>query len=270
MNDERLMEINKKRWNEKVHANQKSPVYDVQGFLEGKSTLLPIEVREVGPVEGKDLLHLQCHFGMDTLSWARMGARVTGVDFSSDAIRMAKDLSARIGVDSEFIESNIYDLEKKDLGQFDIIFTSYGVLCWLPDLRPWAQWISEHLRPGGFLYVIENHPFGSLIDEKCPDFFKASYPYFSKGPLMFDDDVPIIDQGHQFQNKERYEWMHTMSEVIGVLIDHELHLDFFHEFPFCFFPMHPSMELGDDGYWHFKDDLFNVPMLFSLKASRLK
>ena len=85
---------------------------------------------------------------------------------------------------------------------------------------------------------------------------------------MFDDDVPIIDQGHQFLNKERYEWMHTTSEVINVLIDQGLRLDFFHEFPFCFFPMHPSMKQGDDGYWHFVNDLFNVPMLFSLKASR--
>jgi len=267
MNIDQLFEINKKRWNEKVHANQSSPVYDVQGFLAGRTTLLPIEIEEVGPVKDKDLLHLQCHFGMDTLSWARKGARVTGVDFAPEAISMAKELSARTGVAGEFIESNIYDLDQTDLGSFDIIFTSYGVLCWLPDLGPWAKWIAEHLRPGGFFYVIENHPFGSLIDERCPEFFKASYPYFSKEPIMFDDDVPIIDQGHEFQNKARYEWMHPISEVVNVLIDNGLHIDFLHEFPFGFFPMHPSMVQGNDGYWHLPKQ-FDVPMLFSAKASK--
>ena len=117
-----LMEINRKRWGEKVQANQKSPVYDVQGFISGATTLLPIEVREVGDVAGKDLLHLQCHFGMDSLSWAREGGRVTGVDFSPESIKKARELSAQIGIPAKFIESNIYDLERNLEGQFDIIF----------------------------------------------------------------------------------------------------------------------------------------------------
>ncbi|NLX48060.1 MAG: class I SAM-dependent methyltransferase [Euryarchaeota archaeon] len=264
---DKLLEINKRRWNEKVLANQNSPVYDVQGFLKGRSTLLPIEVMEVGPVNGKGLLHLQCHFGMDTLSWARMGARVTGVDFSPDAIAMAKDLSERTGVPARFIESDVYDMGSKGLEKFDIIFTSYGVLCWLPDLDPWAEWISDHLRPGGFFYVIDNHPFGSLIDENCPDHFEAAYPYFSKEPMRFDDDAPMIDQGHEFRNKERYEWNHPISEVVNSLIDNGLRIDFLHEFPCCFFPMHPSMVKGTDGYWYLPE-AFDVPMLFSLKATK--
>jgi SAM-dependent methyltransferase len=268
MDPNELMEVNKRRWNEKVQANQVTPVYDVEGFINGASTLLPIELLEVGPVQGKDMLHLQCHFGMDTLSWARMGARITGVDFSPDAISMARELSLRTGVPAEFLECNIYDLDRLGLGKFDVIFTSYGVLCWLPDLGPWARWISDHLRPGGFFYVVDNHPFGSLIDENCRDFFRASYPYFSKEPLMFDDDVPIIDDGHEFRNKTRYEWMHPISDIVNALADSGLRIEFLHEFPFCFFPMHPSMVKGEDGYWHLPGN-FYVPMLFSLKAKKM-
>ncbi|MCG7845365.1 MAG: class I SAM-dependent methyltransferase [Methanomassiliicoccales archaeon] len=269
LNIEQLMEINKTRWNEKVEANQKSPVYDVQGFLFGKSSLLPIEVREVGDVRGKDLLHLQCHFGMDTLSWARRGARVTGVDFSPEAIKKARELSEEVSVHAEFIESNIYDLVSNLQGQFDVVFTSYGVICWLPDLKGWARIISRYLRPGGFFYMVESHPFGSLIDENCPDFFKAGYPYFSKDALLFEDDVPIIDSGHEFKNKKRYEWMHPISEIINALVDEGLRVDFLHEFPYCFFPMHPAMELREDGYWYLPEKNFNVPMLFSLKATKM-
>jgi len=263
------MEINKKRWDEKVHANQKSPVYDVQGFIPGATTLLPIEVREVGDVAGKELLHLQCHFGMDSLSWAREGARVTGVDFSPEAIKKAQELSAQIGIQATFIESNIYDLESNLQGQFDVVFTSYGAICWLPDLKSWARIISNYLRPGGFFYIVDIHPFGNLIDENSPDFFKASYPYFTKEALMFDDDVPMIDSDYEFENKTRYEWVHPTSEIINALIDEGLRIDFMHEFPYCFFPIHPAMELREDGYWYLPEKDFNVPMLFSLKASKM-
>ncbi|HUT27116.1 MAG TPA: class I SAM-dependent methyltransferase [Methanomassiliicoccales archaeon] len=264
-----LMDINKKRWNEKVDANLKSPIYDVDGFLSGASSLLPIEVREVGDVAGKDLLHLQCHFGMDSISWAGEGARVTGVDFSPEAIKKARELSAEIGIPATFIESNIYDLERNLEGQFDIIFTSYGAICWLPDLDDWARLIVKYLRPGGFFYIVDIHPFGNIIDENCREHFKAGYPYFSKNPLMFDDDVPIIDSGHEFKNKRRYEWMHPVSEIINALVDEGLIIDFMHEFPCCFFPMHPAMELREDGYWYLPEKDFNVPMLFSLKASKM-
>ncbi len=266
---EEMLSANLRRWDEKARANWDSRYYDLDGFLKKKNSLLPVELREVGEVKGRDLLHMQCHFGMDSLSWARKGARVTGVDFSTEAISLAKDLSAKIDVPARFIRSNVYELDKVISEEFDIVYTSYGVLCWLPDLRKWGRLIAERLRPGGFFYTVEGHPFGDLIDENCLDRFQAAYPYFSGPPMRFEDDH-VIDEGHEFQNKERYEWFHPLSEIVDSLVSQGLRLEFLHEFPFCYFPMHPRMKRHGDGYWYLPDKEFNIPMLFSLKASRPK
>lgn len=262
-----MMEVNLLRWNEKALANQTSRFYDLEGFLVKKDSLLPIEIEEVGNVTGKDLLHLQCHLGMDTLSWAGRGAKATGVDFSPQAIRIARELSHGIDVPVKFIESDIYRMDSVLDQEFDIVYTSYGVLCWLPDLREWARLIAKRIRPGGFFYIVEGHPFGSIINDRDIDSFYIEYRYFNDEPYRFDDDHPI-DEGQELQNKERFEWSHTISEVVNVLLEQGLRLDFLHEFPFCFFPMHPCMERGDDGYWHVPEGNISIPYMFSLKASR--
>ena len=156
--DERL-EINRANWNERTPVHAASAFYDVEGFRAGQATLREIELREVGAVSGRSLLHLQCHFGLDTMSWARQGAKATGIDFSDAAIDLARSLNGELGLETRFICSNVYDLPKVLDEQFDIVFTSYGVLTWLPDLDGWAEVIDNHLKPGGVFYIVEHHPF---------------------------------------------------------------------------------------------------------------
>jgi len=142
-------------WNRLAPLHARSVFYDVAGFKAGRCTLMPTEREELGDVAGKSLLHLQCHFGMDTLSWARLGARVTGVDYAENAIELARELSRETGLKAAFVCASIYDLPERMSGQFDIVFTSYGVLCWLPDLPAWGQVIAHFLRPGGICSFYE-------------------------------------------------------------------------------------------------------------------
>ena len=146
-----LIDLNRRQWNERTQIHVGSEFYDVAGFKSGRCSLHPVELAELGDVAGKRLLHLQCHFGMDTLSWARRGAVATGVDFSPESVAVAEGLALEVGLDAHFVCSDIYDLPSNLEGKFDIIFTSYGVLTWLPDLRRWAETISHFLdSPGVF------------------------------------------------------------------------------------------------------------------------
>ena len=151
--NEKYFNTNLRRWNELVGINAKSKFYDLDGFKSGKSSLLPITRKEIGNVDGKTLLHLQCHFGMDTLSLARLGAKVTGVDFSNKAIKLARQLSEELNIPAKFIETNIYDIPDILHEKFDVVFTSDGVICWLPDLYKWAEIIDYCLKPGGTFYI---------------------------------------------------------------------------------------------------------------------
>ena len=266
LKEKKLMDVNLKRWNELVDINAKSKLYDLEGFRSGKTSLLSIELEEIGDVKGKTLLHLQCHFGMDTLSWARLGADVTGVDFSDKAIMLAKSLSEELALPATFIESNIYNIPQIIDKKFDIVFTSYGVLCWLPDLAKWAQVISYCLNPRGMFYIIDSHPFGFLLDEKQEP-FNLGYNYFTNGePIYWNEGPAYSDPDAKLKNQASYEWFHTMGDIINALINAKLELDFLHEFSFCYFKIHPDMSLREDGYWEFQNLEFSVPMMFSIKA----
>ena len=155
--DKRL-ETNRTNWNERTPVHAASSFYDVEGFKNGLTTLTDIERREVGNVSGKTLLHLQCHFGMDTMSWSRLGAKATGVDFSDTAIDLARALKEDIGTDARFIRSNVYDLPDVLDEEFDIVFTSYGVLCWLPDLEKWASGRPPLPQPGWYVLRARRAP----------------------------------------------------------------------------------------------------------------
>ena len=261
--------VNIKRWNERVQINANSKMYNLEAFKKGELSLLPIEVRELGDVSGKTMIHFQSHFGMDTLSWSRKGAIVTGIDFSDKAIARAKQLSEEMAIPSSFIQANIYDLPEIIKKQYDIVFTSYGVLCWLPDLEKWARSIDHCLKPGGIFYIIESHPFGFIIDENFEEGFQAGYPYFSQGKaIRFEDEFTPTDPVKKVTNIVSYEWIHTIGDVINSLIKIGLEFDYLHEFPYSFFPLHPNMKKGADGYYYFENKSFNVPMMFSLKARK--
>jgi len=171
-------------WNELVSLHAQSKFYDLQSFKAGNSTLKPIEVEELGDVAGKSLLHLQCHFGLDTLSWARRGAQVTGADFSDQAIALAQSLSQELEIKANFVCSNLYDLPNVLSGEFDIVYTSYGVLCWLSDLGRWGKIIAHFLKPDGVFYIVEFHPFTHVFDnEDNATDLRVVYPYFSREPF---------------------------------------------------------------------------------------
>ena len=268
MNEKRYFETNLKRWNELVDINVKSKMYDLEAFLSGKTSLLPIELEEVGDVVEKFLLHLQCHFGMDTLSWARLGAKVTGIDFSDKAISFARELSNKLKIPARFIQSNVYNVPQILNEEFDIVFTSYGTICWLPDLVEWAQIISKCLKSGGLFYIIDGHPFGFIIDEKQKP-FKVGFNYFSEGkPVFFHEGSAYADTSADLKNQASYQWDHPMSDIINALIKADLEIEFLHEFPYTFFNIHPNMKERDDGYWEFTNYEFNVPMMFSIKAHK--
>ena len=229
------MQVNLEHWNELVPIHAGSEFYDVAGFKSGRSTLMPIEVEEVGDVAGKSLLHLQCHFGLDTMSWARLGAEVTGVDFSDKAIALARSLSTELGIDARFVHSNVYDLPQYLDGQFDVVFTSYGALIWLPDLAGWARVISHFLKPGGIFYVVDGHPFAYVFDDEAADRLDVRYPYFhSDQPLRFEPDGSgsYADETAVVTTSTR-EWVHSLGDIMNSLISAGLEIEFLHEFPFA-------------------------------------
>lgn len=261
-----FQEANRAMWDELVPIHVRR-YGGVERFRAGHSTLREIEVEEVGDVTRKRLLHLQCHFGLDTLSWARLGARVVGADFSPQAIEMARRLASEAEIPADFVCSDVYALPDQVAGPFDIAFTSYGVLCWLPDLARWGETIARLLAPGGFFYIVEQHPVGGIFAEREGELV-AAHSYFDSGPIEETKDGSYADRTAVLQNKTSYEWQHSMSDIVNALTGAGLRIDFLHEFPFCMFPWLPSMVEGEDGWFHVPGQ-DRVPFLFSLKASKV-
>ncbi len=190
--DEKLQQ-NLALWNEWTDINARSKMYRLDAFKQGENVLDPIVLGEMGDVTGKSLLHLQCHFGLDTLSWARLGARVTGVDFSPRAIDLARDLSRELSIPARFICCDIYDLPAQLNEQFDIVFASYGVLTWLPDLSRWMQIAAQSVRPGGFFYLLDGHPVTWIFDEKSTN-WNPRYPYFQQDAMVCEEEGSYADR----------------------------------------------------------------------------
>lgn len=260
------LETNQLHWNDVTPQHVASESYDVASFKAGQNTLHSVEIDELGDVAGKSLLHLQCHFGVDTLSWARLGADVTGVDFAGEAIATARSLASELGMSARFVCSNIYDLPKALDGQFDIVFTSYGVLAWLPDLTKWAEVITHFLKPGGVFYIAESHPFGDIFESTSETGDLAwTNPYFNKPePESYECDCTYA--GAKPTQTTCYEWSHSLGEVINVLIGAGLRIEHVHEFPFCMYRRFACMTKGADGWWRLPEAYGDMPMLFSIKA----
>jgi len=215
----------------------------------------------MGDVSGKTLLHLQCHFGLDTLSWARKGARVTGVDFSDKAIQIAKLITAELDVKADFVCSDIYDLPDVLDEKFDIVFTSYGVLAWLPDLTRWARIIRHHIKDEGFFYIVDFHPIMEILDDAGDvegSYFavKDPYQYTAHGSYAIKKDIAHT----------QYEWVHTLADIITALIEAGLGIEFLHEFPYSVYGDRPYLVQGKDGLWRHKNKDLKLPLLFSIRA----
>jgi SAM-dependent methyltransferase len=260
----RQINANRALWDSWTRLHLAPGVYGVEDFRAGTSTLKPVELEELGDVSGKTILHLQCHFGLDTLSWARRGATVTGVDFSPEAVRAATALGAELGIPARFVCANLYDLDTvPDLRgeRFDIVFTSYGVLCWLPDLAGWARVIAHFLKPGGTFYKVEWHPFANYLFPRETDSEgnPIREPYFGRA-----EPVRAVESGSYAAPEAEvkttaYYWSHGVGEVVTALCDAGLRLDYLHEFP-------PDKQGGlqkpDDGERH------DYPAWYSIRATK--
>ena len=266
-----FLKANRELWDKLAPIHQKSEFYDVEGFLKGKQTLDPIELEELPDLNRKKLLHLQCHFGMDTLSLARLGADVVGVDFSSEAIELAKELSKEAGVDARFICADVYDVPTILNEKFDIVFTSGGVIMWLPDLEKWADVISSSLQPGGVFYIREFHPFSYIFDDRddVTD-LRVYYSYFQgKEPLEFEDDGTYASDEKTGKMKT-YEWNHPISEILNSLIKSGLRINHFNEFPVTGYKALPFMVEKEKGRWILPNNEDKVPLMFSIKATKVE
>jgi len=265
------MDINRAHWDEITPIHIQSAFYDVEGFRSHPNRLKPVELEEVGDVRGKSLLHLQCHFGLDTLSWATLGADVTGVDFSAPAIAAARQLSSELRIPARYIVSNVYDLPDVLDEQFDIVFTSYGAITWLPDLTAWAAVAARFVRPGGFFYVAEFHPAAQALDETVENDVRLRYPYFrNSGPMKFEDPGTYADPAAEVVNRTTYNFPYPLSDVVNAVITSGLRLDFLHEFPFSSYRFIPAMYESEHRHWRLARYDGCLPLTFSLKATRLE
>lgn len=263
-------ETNRDWWDDKVSVHAQSSFYDLEGFRAGELTLMDLELEELGDVAGKSLLHLQCHFGLDTLSWARLGAEVTGVDFSAEAIALARSLSEEMGIEADFVCSDIYQLPTVLSRQFDIVYTSYGVLCWLSDLERWGEVIARVLKPNGTFHIAETHPFASIFyDGEDAEGLSVHYPYFHEPePMRFENEGSYAGPQGDAAHRVTYEWTHSLGDVVNALISAGLRIEFLHEFPYACYQMLPCMVQGPNGWWRLEGKDGCIPMTFSLKARK--
>lgn len=269
MSNEKFIDFNKAFWNERVSIHKNSGFYKLEQFKQGINKLHPLEVKELGDISGRTILHLQCHFGMDTLSLEMLGADVTGIDFSEEAIRTAKELRDEMGMKAEFLLSDIYSLPEKLHKKFDIVFTSYGVLTWLPDLESWGKVVSHFLKDDGYFYIAEIHPASMIYDnKKSQNEYRIAYPYFEgQEPVMEDEEGTYADNNAVTKNNITYEWPHSLSRIIMSLINAGLKIVFFHEHDFTVWKQFPWIKKCEDGYYRTDE---NLPLLFSLKAVKDK
>lgn len=254
------VEANRRMWDERVAIHLGSDFYDVEGWKEGRRNHLvaPFEADELGSVDGKRLLHLQCHFGMDTLTFARQGAEVVGLDFSAEAVEAARALAAEVSLDATFVEGPVEDGRALVEGDFDIVYTSWGWNVWLPNLTAWARTVASVLRPGGFLYCADHHP--GLQDPNMP------VSYFAKEPFLDDSSGTYADVDAKTTANESYEWQHPLSEVVTCVAEAGLRIDFLHEHPVLVWQQQGEMVQDDDGMWRLPGD--PLPLSFSLKATK--
>jgi 2-polyprenyl-3-methyl-5-hydroxy-6-metoxy-1,4-benzoquinol methylase len=265
-------EVNRAWWDERVPIHVGSAFYDVDGFRAGGSSLRPFEVEEVGDVAGKRLVHLQCHFGLDTISWARAGASVVGLDFSRPAVEAGSALAAETGLDARFVCANLYDaVDALEGARFEIVYTGLGALNWLPDIERWAAIVAELLEPDGMLYVSEFHPFTWVFAD---DTLEIEYDYFH------DPEGESFDDGEQgsyadmtvpTRNNATVEWAHALSDVVGAVLGAGMRIELLHEHDYTLFPRFEHLELDTDtlsaGFiYRQPKGTPRLPLMYSLRA----
>jgi SAM-dependent methyltransferase len=263
--DNKYFEVNKATWNEKVKVHTKSELYDLEAFKQGKTSLMSYELDALTEVKGKSLLHLQCHFGQDTLSWSRLGAKCIGVDISDEGIKVARQLNRELSLEAEFVCCNVLDTSKYVKDTFDIVFTSYGTIGWLPDLKPWGKMIADRLKDGGTFYIAEFHPIVWMFDylEGKPI---MKYAYNQDEAIYEEYQGTYADQSSAMISKE-YGWNHGLGEVVTALTGAGLHIEYLEEHDESPYNVLPDLVKTQSGMYATKDRLY--PLIFSLKAKKI-
>ncbi|MEU8993312.1 methyltransferase [Streptomyces caniferus] len=264
-------EANRAMWDERVAIHTASDYYDQDGFRRARDVLRDFEVAEVGEVAGRSLLHLQCHFGQDTLSWAHRGAaRVVGLDFSEPAIDAARELAAELGYAPDraaFVAADVYDAaEAVPDTAYDIVYTGIGALNWLPDLQRWADTAASLVAPGGFLYLAEFHPLCDALDDETGS--RIVHDYFSRDAWVDESPGTYTDFDAPTVNNRSVEWQHPIGDVVSALAATGLRIDFLHEHDMTMFQRFTALRRAPDGYHRFPGDRPRIPLMYSLKASR--
>ncbi|MEO0424727.1 MAG: class I SAM-dependent methyltransferase [Pseudomonadota bacterium] len=251
--------LNRAGWDRRAEAHFQSSFYDVDGFLAGNTSLREIELAELPQVQGKRLLHLQCHFGLDTLSLSRRGASCTGVDLSPTAIDKARELAARACLDAEFVCSNVYDYVRSEhTDPFDIVFTTYGVLCWLPDLDRWAKVVAENLSPGGIIYLAEFHPVIDLL---------SGWGYFGAGTPDVVEEGTYTDGGEAVRTTLA-TWAHPLSRVLTALIDQGIVVQRVSEYAFSPYDCFDGLVEREPGRFYRQHEGKDAPLVYTITGRK--
>jgi len=261
-NDNHYFNTNKDTWNQKVKAHAEGDFYNLDKFKKGASSLNHYEMVALPNVDGKSLLHLQCHFGQDTLSWSRLGAKCVGVDLSDEGIKLAEKLNKELNLDAKFVCCNVLNTSSSIKETFDIVYTSYGVIGWLPDLKPWGQMIAERLKEGGIFYMVEFHPIAWMFDylEGKPI---MKYGYMQDEVIYEEYEGTYANQESKMISKE-YGWNHGLGEVISALTDAGLQIAYLREYDESPYDVFPDLVKTESGMYVSKDKLY--PLIFEIKA----
>ena len=268
--------INRANWDERVPAHAAAPSYAVQRFEEDPeylSHVVQFDLPRLGSVAGLDGVHLQCHIGTDTVSLARLGARMVGLDFSAAAIEQARSFAKRISADVEFVEANVYDAVTV-LGdeRFDLVYVSVGALCWLPDVQRWARVVSALLKPGGRLFMRECHPvLWSLADARADQILAIEYPYFERPePTVFTEGGTYVETDTTFSATVTHEWNHGLGEIVSALFAADMRLTALVEHETAPWNALPGMTEETDGEWRLSDRPYRLPQTFTLQAAKAR
>ena len=262
-NETEWIETNRKMWDERVPIHVGSRFYDVDGFRAGRQTLQDFELEALGNVSGRSLVHLQCHFGLDSMSWARLGADVTGLDFSSPAVDAANTLARELDLNATFAQGNVYDAPEILGRRFDIVYTGLGALCWLPDIERWADVITALVKPGGTVFVSEFHP---LTDALGDDELVFERPYFQGAePTRWDEPGTYADFKAGTEQNVSYEWTHPVSEVIDSLARRGMILESFKEHDFTLFQRWKFLERSEGEIYRLPAEMPSIPLMYSVR-----
>ncbi len=254
------IEINKSLWDKRTAVHINSAFYDNSSFLNGRNSLTDIELELFGDVSNKSILHLQCHFGQDTLSLARMGAKTSGVDFSSEAIKVARELNETLNQNSTFYCCDVYKAPSHIEEKFDIVFTSYGTIGWLPDIEKWAEVVSHFMKPGGQFIFVEFHPVVWMFDN---NFSFVQYPYFKNEAIIDEEEGSYAQKDAAIKTTE-VGWNHGLGEVINALMKQGLTLSHFDEYDYSPHNCFNDMNEFEKGKFRLKQFDNKIPMVYSL------